>query len=516
MHAAFVVLLQILYTVSMLGLTIYGAHALWLTWQLRQPRRKVPAAPPPAIWPRVTVQLPIYNEEHVLERLVAACAMQDYPHELLQIQVLDDSTDQTRALAERCAEQWRSRGVCVEVVRRSQRSGYKAGALAYALPAATGEFIAIFDADFVPGRDFLRAAIPYFYLPGYERVAFVQGRWGHLNRSYSALTAGQALAIDGHFAVEQAGRQAGECLFGFNGSAGIWRRACLDDPAVGGWQADTLCEDLDLSYRAQLAGWRPCYLNHIEAPAELPPQLGAFKRQQSRWAKGSIQTLRKVGPRLWRSALPLRVRLVGLVHLGSYLIHPLLLLNLLISLPILLLHVNPARYFGLLSFTTFGPPLLYAVAEWRLHRRRWLHGFAWLPLLMLLGTGLSLNNSRAVWEGLREQGGHFLRTPKFHVENTGDAWRSSRYRLPIDGMVYGEAGLMLYALAAFGVAASADNWWSAVFIGLYVVGFGLMVGVGVWQAAQRGRPAFSTPGSERRPADTARQDSCQMVWPPVE
>ena len=484
MRMVLVFVLQLLYLVGVLGLAIYGSNALWLTWQLLRLRR-TPASSSsllPTRWPTVTVQLPIYNEHHVAERLIDACARLDYPAQALQIQVLDDSTDDTRTLVHRRVRYWQRKGLNVQVINRIERVGYKAGALAHAFPLAQGEFLAIFDADFVPPRDFLQRVIPHFMQPGQQRVGFVQTRWGHLNADYSPLTQSQALALDGHFVVEQAGRQLAGYPFGFNGSGGVWRRACIADPAVGGWQTDTLCEDLDLSYRAQLAGWQPCYRNEIVAHAEIPPQLFAFRRQQFRWAKGSIQTLRKLHGAVWQSPWPLAARCSGLVHLGSYLIHPLLLLLLLVALPLMRLGVDPAPHLTVLSLASFGPPLLYAVAQRRLHPQDWWRRWAYLPLLTLLGTGLSLNNTIAVVQGFSGRGGQFLRTPQFRGESTGDRWQRSTYRLPLDAIWFGEIGLMCYALWAVQTALATGKWWSAPFLLIYACGYGLLVAVGLWQA----------------------------------
>ncbi len=343
MLGSLIMLLQIINLMCVLGLALYGIHTFWLTWQYRRFQNKEHSkqVDVPHVWPRVTIQLPIYNERHVVERLIDACATMSYPLEKVQIQVLDDSDDSTTAIIEHKAAAWRRCGRNVVVVHRSNRNGFKGGALANALAQATGEFIAIFDADFEPSPNFLVDTLPHFLESGNERIGFVQVRWDHLNPNYSALTRCQAIALDGHFVVEQAGRSRAGYAFGFNGSAGIWRRACIEDPAVGGWQIDTLCEDLDLSYRAQLAAWRGLYLDQVAAPAEIPPQLLAFKRQQSRWAKGSVQTLRKLSTRVWQSNWSLEKRLAGLLHLGSYLLHPFLLLLLLASLPMILLGVNP-------------------------------------------------------------------------------------------------------------------------------------------------------------------------------
>lgn len=479
-----VLLLQGVYGLCAVGLASYSLHSAWLVIQSRRCTTLLTPAPPQE-WPHVTIQLPVYNERHVVERLIDACALQDYPRHLLQIQVLDDSDDDTTSLAKcRCAW-WQRQGYQVEIVQRCGRTGYKAGALAHALPFATGAFVAIFDADFLPPPDFLQRTIPHFLAPDADRVGFVQARWGHLNRDYSAITRSQALALDGHFAIEQDGRFAAGYLIGFNGSAGVWRRACIEDDCVGGWQQDTLCEDLDLSYRAQLAGWRPVYLNDLIAPAEIPPQVNAYKRQQFRWAKGSVQTLRKLAARVWESNRPLVQRFSALLHLGNYLIHPMLLTLLLIIPPILLLGASPLSPVPLIGMTSFGPPLLYAAGQVRLERRGWWKRWAWLPLLTLLGMGVCLNNSWAVWQGLRSDGGEFERTPKFRVERAGDGWRQSRYRLPIDRMVAGELFLMLYAIFAAVLIAQREGWPSVPFMLLYAASFGAVAVTGVWQGFRR-------------------------------
>jgi cellulose synthase/poly-beta-1,6-N-acetylglucosamine synthase-like glycosyltransferase len=479
-------ILQILYGLGALGLALYSGQALWLTWQFYRRVQIQPAAKLDWAdlkqWPRVTIQLPVYNEQYVIERLIDACAQIEYPAGRLQIQILDDSTDETTTIARQRALDWRQCGIDVQVLHRTVRSGYKAGALADALPSASGNFIAIFDADFVPPRDFLQRTIPAFLHPHHRDVGFVQTRWGHLNADYSPLTRAQTLALDGHFVVEQSARQAAGYPFGFNGSAGIWRRACIEDRLVGGWQADTLCEDLDLSYRAQLAGWQPLYLPDIETPAEVPPQLLAFKRQQFRWAKGSVQTLRKLGGAVWQSEWSLSARLSATLHLGNYLIHPLLLLLLLVMLPLLLLGIDPFWPLTYLSLVSLGPPLLYAAAQRCLYGRGWLRRWSYLPLLTLLGTGICLSNSVAAWQALTRKETPFLRTPKFQVKSTVDRWQRSAYVLALEPMMMGELMLCLYACTAVGVAIYQQNWWMIPFLMVYAAGFGFMVGAGLWQA----------------------------------
>ena len=515
-------LLTVLYTIGAVGMALYGAHAAWLAllhWKQHRRAGRTPdavAAPLPAAdWPYVTVQLPIYNERHVVSRLLEAAAALDYPRNRLEIQLLDDSTDDTGAIADATIEWLQHEGADVKVVRRNGRAGNKAGALAHALPAARGEFIAIFDADFLPSPEFLKQVVAPFLAPGRERLAFVQGRWAHLNRNYSLLTRCQALALDGHFGVEQSARAADGLPFGFNGSAGIWRRAAIEDPAVGGWQPDTLCEDLDLAYRAQLAGWQAAYLPDAAAPAEVPPQLLAFKRQQARWATGSVQTLVKLGGRVAHSGWTWRSRIAGLFHLGNYLIHPLLLVLLLASVPLTLLGAAPPTLLGALSLASLGPPLLYALAEQRLYPTNWFRNFAVLPILMLFGMGLSWSNSNAVWRGLREQGGDFPRTPKFRIESTTDRWQASGYRLPVTRQMIVEGALMLYATVGVVAGLRTGAWWAALFLGLFALGFGAMVGVEAAQALPRAVRSAAARGVPRARRHWPMRRAANRAWTPV-
>lgn len=487
-------LLQMLYTLCALYLVAYGAQSAWLTYLYL--RKRSPTSPAKQSFtrncgietfaatslPYVTIQLPIYNEHHVVERLIDACAKQNYPKDRLQIQVLDDSDDHTTTLAEARAEHWRKQGYHVSVLCRPDRIGYKAGALAYALPLAQGEFIAIFDADFLPPADFLAQTIPHFCDGVNQDVGFIQTRWEHLNRTYSPLTQCQALALDAHFAIEQPMRSQSGYLFGFNGSAGIWRRECIEDPDVGGWQYDTLCEDLDLSYRAQLCGWQGRFLEEVYTPAEIPPQLLAFKRQQARWAKGSIQTLRKLSRRVWKSEKNLWVRIAGLLHLSNYILHPALLLMLLLTLPFLLTGTRTSAILAPLSITSLFTPLLYILAQRKLHPENWLRHLIYLPMLAVLGMGLSLSNSVAVWQALSGKRGTFLRTPKFRVETGGDHWQGSVYRLPLDGLLVGEILLLLDALVTTWVAIMQRNGTTAFFMLLYALGFGLSISIQLGQA----------------------------------
>ena len=484
--------LTLLHAAAAILLAVYGANSLLLTvLYLRRRPGKQTEPPPPAQWPAVTVQLPVFNELHVTERLLAAVARLEYPRDRLQIQVLDDSTDETSAIAAACVERYRQQGIEIQHLHRAVRPGFKAGALAAALPEASGEFIAIFDADFVPQPDFLLRTVPA--LAANAEAGYLQTRWAHLNEDYSLLTRAQALALDGHFVVEQTVRQSRGWFFGFNGTAGLWRRACIDD--AGGWQADTLCEDLDLSYRAQLRGWQGMYLGDVAAPAEIPPQLAALKRQQARWATGSIQTFRKLARSVAASDRPLSHRIEGLIHLGAYFCHPLMLLLLLLTLPLLWFDGfanSPVRWMmAYLGIASIGPPLLYAVSQRALHgnetgHQGWLRRLTALPLLVLLGTGLALNNTAAVFRGMRRRPADFRRTPKFQLEQRNGQWRDKPYALPLTGMVLGELALMLYALTTVAVALLRGHDYAVPFLLLYVLGFGMMVVVGLAQGREVG------------------------------
>lgn len=494
--------LALLHALTALLLAVYGANTLILTLlYLRQRRRVLPPPPTPAHWPDVTIQAPIFNELHVADRLIEALAALDYPRARLHIQLLDDSTDETAALVQASAERSRSQGLDVAVLHRSVRPGFKAGALAAAMPQVQSDLIAIFDADFVPAPDFLRRTVPH--LLANPQIGFLQTRWAHLNARYSPLTQAQALALDGHFVVEQTVRQRMGWFFGFNGTAGVWRRQCIED--AGGWQADTLCEDLDLSYRAQLRGWQGLYLPDVSAPAEIPPQLAAFKRQQSRWATGSIQVFRKLAGPVARSERPWSHKIEGLIHLGAYFCHPLMVLLLLLTLPMLLLDTTAAAPLrGLLTYlsvVSVGPPLLYAVSQWELYRGQgWLRRLAALPLLVLIGTGLAASNTAAVLRGLSNQPVDFQRTPKFRVQDRRDAWEQTRYTLPLNGMLLAELALMLYALATLYVAWTGGHYYVAPFMLQYAAGFATMIVVSLRQNWQRQaaprrklRPAAQTP-----------------------
>jgi len=475
-----------IYLVAVIWLTIYGSNGLWLTFRYWRTRHFRPTAPPLSDPPTVTIQLPIFNELHVVERLLDAVVRLDYPRDRLQIQVLDDSTDETVTLLQTLVNRYRQQGVDIDLIHRDRREGYKAGALAQGLAAAKGEFIAVFDADFVPPRDWLKRTVAH--LAAHPDAGFIQTRWGHINDTYSPLTMAQAIILDGHFAIEHTARHRSGYFMNFNGTAGLWRRACIEE--AGGWQGDTLTEDLDLSYRAQLAGWRALYLPDVVAPAEIPPQMAAFKRQQFRWAKGSVQCLRRLALPIWRSRAPLHVRLQGLIHLSGYLAHPLMLVVLVLSLP-LIWWGWPARLpLAPLSLASLGPPLVFTASQYVLYRRGpqrmpWWRRALYVPLVLLLGAGLASNNTRAVMEALLDRSSEFRRTPKFRVEQRQDHWADKRYALSLSADVALEIFWALYAVATMAAAWARGLTWGLPFLSLYACGFILVSAVSLWQNRQR-------------------------------
>ena len=426
--------------------------------------------------PLVTVQLPIYNELYVSERIInAACAL-DYPAHKLQIQVLDDSTDETTTLISQIVDDARSLGTNIVHVHRTNRSGYKAGALAEGMETATGEFIAIFDADFVPPPDFLMRTVGEFSEPD---VAFVQARWGHLNRDYSWLTKVQALAIDGHFLVEQSGRGDRGYWFNFNGTAGIWRAEAIND--AGGWTAETLTEDLDLSYRAHLRGWTARYVEDLVVPAELPVQLLGFRRQQHRWARGSMECARKLLPSVWRTDASIGTKFQATVHLLAYGIHLLLLLLLLLYPLVVQVGANNAGFstlYGagyLLALTSLAPGIFFIVGQ-RQAGRSWAKAIPRIALVTVFGSGLMLNTARAALEIFTKPNPEFERTAKFGLDEAPDdaSWTKRRYQLEIDRIVLGELALAAWGIFAITYAWTNQNWGIFIYATVFTAGLLIM------------------------------------------
>lgn len=483
-------LLVIFYFLCATVLAIYGVNCHVMVALFQRARKRpsgadAPLSPFSAALPVVTTQLPIFNEYNVVERLLDAVAAFEYPAGKHHIQVLDDSTDETRELIAAKVALLQQQGVDIEHRTRSVRTGFKAGALKEALPHAKGEFVAIFDADFVPPTDFLRKSIPPFLAD--PQLGLAQARWEHLNREHSLLTRLQAVGIDGHFMVEQTARDAGGLFMNFNGTAGVFRKQAILD--AGNWQADTLTEDLDLSYRMQLAGWGRCFLPELAAPAELPGDMLAFKNQQFRWAKGSIQTAKKLLPRILRSRCGWFKKLQAVLHMTHYLTHFLMLLLAALALPILLLSDfsgPPTLFFALaalLLFSCSGPSRMYFVAEKALGRSP-LQTLALLPWMFCLGCGLAVNNSRAVIEGLTGRRSDFIRTPKqgfmHHV----------RYAQQTTISPYLELLAGLWCVAGLYEYMAGGRLLVSPFLLLYSMGF-LSVGFFSLRQAERWRMARS-------------------------
>jgi cellulose synthase/poly-beta-1,6-N-acetylglucosamine synthase-like glycosyltransferase len=470
---------------SLSVLTAYGLHR-WILVALYLRHRRDVGAPRGRfdVLPRLTVQLPLYNEVYVAERLIEAVGALDYPRDRLEIQVLDDSTDETTAVVERAVGRLRAAGLDAVHLRREDRTGFKAGALARGLAVARGDLVAIFDADFVPRPDFARNLVHHFTNP---KVGMVQARWGHLNAEHSALTRVQSVLLDGHFVIEHTARHRSGRFFNFNGTAGIWRRECILD--AGGWQHDTLTEDLDLSYRAQLRGWKFVFLPDEVAPAELPVEMGAFKSQQHRWAKGSIQTARKLLPRILRSRLPLGVKLEAAVHLTANVGYVMMVLLALSVVPSVWLRGSHAPWIiaavdlPLFTLSTLSVLAFYVVARLEASKRR-EPILRWVPFLMAVGIGLSINNARAVIEALAGRASAFRRTPKYNLA-TGDRLAARRYRGTINGDTWIELALAVYFAAGTAAAAAAGLWAAVPFLLLFEAGYAYTSVSTIVQALQR-------------------------------
>ncbi|HUH96946.1 MAG TPA: cellulose synthase family protein [Anaerolineales bacterium] len=482
-----------LYVLCMLVMSLYGLNAmitaiLFVLARRRPDREQTP--PEPKEWPKVTVQLPVFNERYMLERLLGAVTRLDYPADRLQIQVLDDSTDDTALLSARLVEEYRAGGVNIECVFRIERGGYKAGALAKGLETASGELLAIFDADFIPAPDWLKRTVPQFQDP---ELGCLQTRWGHTNREYNLLTRAQALAMDAHFIVEQTARSRNHLFMNFNGSAGIWRRSCIED--TGGWQTNTLTEDFDLSFRAQLQGWKIRFLPEVIVPAELPASVEAFKKQQFRWAKGSIQVTRKIVGHLFRRPdIPPYKRISGLLQLTAYIVHPLMIIMLFLTLPVGLLAPRFFSIFPISILATFGPPMLYAMAGAK--ETPSLAGrLKILPVITIIGFGISLNSAIAILEALIGKGGTFVRTPKLNLTNKPNSTRQidRAYLQPISPIVWGEIGLGLYSLLTIALLEPGLGWAIIPWMGVYWLGYFYIASLNLYQhwQAQTSRSSFA-------------------------
>ncbi len=444
----------IFYFLSLSVLFAFGMHGMFLLYYYRKYKNtKVVQPPMPDEFPMVTIQVPLFNELYVAERIVHTICKISYPKDKLEIQVLDDSTDETQEILKPVVQHYQSEGFNIKYIHRTNRQGFKAGALKEGLEVAEGEFVAIFDADFLPNTDFLMKTIPHFANPN---IGMVQTRWEHLNEEFSILTKAQALALDGHFAIEQQVRYKSGFFINFNGTAGIWRKECIID--AGNWQPDTLTEDLDLSYRAQLKGWKFVYLNDVTSPAELPADINALKTQQFRWTKGAVETAKKLLPKVLKSHFSLKHKFESIVHLTSNIVFPFIVIVAILNVPIVLLKNITEAYdfyyslmsiFVLASVSTF---LFYTFAQKTIHLD-WTKRILLFPLFLAGSMGFAVNNTKAVLEALIGKKTGFVRTPKAGIigKTATDALKKSKSR-KINPTVYFELLLAVYFI--FGLAIS--------------------------------------------------------------
>jgi len=485
---AFDLSILIPYFTILIILSIYGMHRYYLVYLYMKSRGK---APKPGQQfrelPRVTIQLPIFNERYVVERLLEAVTRIDYPRELLDIQVLDDSIDETRIVSSRLVSEYASAGHPISYHHRDNREGYKAGALAEGMESARGEFIAIFDADFVPPPTILREMVHYFTDP---QVAVVQGRWTWINRHYSNLAEVEAILLDGHFVIEHGARNFSGRFFNFNGTAGMWRRTAIDD--AGGWQHDTLTEDTDLSYRAQLKGWKFVYDPNIVCPSELPVEMNSFKTQQARWAKGLIQVAKKLLPVIWRSDQPLKIKIEATFHLTANIAYPLMIVFSVILLPAMIVRFYQGwfqmLYLDLPLFlaSTCSISSFYMVAQRELYPRQWLSRIKYMPFIMATGIGLAVTNAKAVIEALLGHQSEFVRTAKYHLEASEGGWERKKYVRRRAGWIpIVELSLAAYFAFTIVYSFSMENYLTTPFLLLFFMGYSYMGTMSLFQTPLR-------------------------------
>jgi cellulose synthase/poly-beta-1,6-N-acetylglucosamine synthase-like glycosyltransferase len=465
------------YFVVMVILASYGIHRYILVYEYYKYKKNKRTEPLARFsddeLPHVTVQLPIYNEQFVIDRLVESVCKLQYPPDKLEIQVLDDSTDETVEAASAVVERYRALGHNISYLHRTNRHGFKAGALDEGLKKASGELVAIFDADFVAPEDWLRQVVHHFTDP---KIGMVQTRWTHLNRHYSFLTEVEAILLDGHFVLEHGGRSRCGVFFNFNGTAGMWRRAAIDE--AGGWEHDTLTEDTDLSYRAQMKGWKFAYLQDVECPAELPVEMTAFKTQQARWAKGLIQVSLKILPRVLKSPdVPRKVKFEAWYHLTANISYPLMIVLSTLLMPAMIIRSYQGWFqmffidFPLFMASTFSISSFYLVSQKELFPQKWYRTFLYLPFLMALGIGLTITNTRAVMEALIGKQTAFARTPKYRVITKADKPLASKYRKRLGIVPFLELLIGCYFAWTVWYAVSTENYFTVPFLILFVVGY---------------------------------------------
>ncbi len=457
------------------ALAVYGSHRYQMVVLYLRHKRRPPVPParfPDGALPRVTVQLPVYNEIYVVERLIDAVGAIDYPRERLEVQVLDDSTDETTEICRRKVEEWRRRGLDIKLLHRSERRGFKAGALQDGLRVAEGELIAIFDADFTPEPDVLRKTVHYFTDP---QVGLVQTRWGHLNSDYSLLTEVQGIQLDGHLMIEQTARNRSGRFFNFNGTGGVWRRAAIED--AGGWRDDTLTEDLDISFRAQLKGWRFVFLPDVVSPAELPADMNAYKTQQHRWTKGAVQCARKLLGPVWRADLPLKVKVEATFQLTMNSAYVLMVLLCILMLPAIAIRFER----GWMAWALIDVPFFcaattsvfsfYMLSQKEIYPREWVKRLRYVPFVVSLGIGMCLSNAKAVLEGLIGHRSEFVRTPKHGIAGRSGSWMGKKYTTMRSALPFLELAFGIYFLVVTYVAIADGRWLVLPFLALFLFGF---------------------------------------------
>ena len=462
------------YFAVMFLLALYGVHRYTLVYLYYKHRKEYRPDPPRHFdeLPQVTIQLPIFNEQFVIDRLIEAVCAIEYPREKLEIQVLDDSTDETQEVAAGIVERYAALGHPIVYIHRSNRHGYKAGALDAGLKVTKSEYVAIFDADFVPPADWLMKVIHHFAEP---EIGMVQTRWAYLNRDYSMLTQIEAILLDGHFVLEHGARARSGEFFNFNGTAGMWRIKAIADG--GGWQHDTLTEDTDLSYRSQLAGWKFKYLPEVECPSELPIEMTAFKTQQARWAKGLIQTSIKMLPKIFRADVPRRIKVEAVYHLTANLSYPLMVIMSAALIPAMICRFYQGWFQMLLidvplfTASSFSIAVFYLMSQRELYPRTWMKTFLYLPFLMALGIGLTVTNTKAVMEALFGIKSAFVRTPKYRVAKKGEKSQAAKYRKRLVLAPWIEIFLGFYFMAAILYTFSNHNYFTAPFLILFVIGY---------------------------------------------
>ncbi len=471
-----------IYFFILITVFIYASHRYYILYLYYKHQKNKPALKGKLErLPRVTIQLPVYNEMYVARRLIAASCNIDYPKELLDIQVLDDSTDETTVVAQKCVEEFKEKGFDIHYIHRTNRKGFKSGALANGLKTANGEFIAVFDADFVPQRDILQKTIHFFVD---KSVGMVQTRWTYLNRDYSFLTKIQSIMLDGHFVIEHTARNWSGRFFNFNGTAGIWRKVAIE--TAGGWQHDTLTEDLDLSYRSQLKGWKFIFLKDELSPSEIPVEINGFKSQQHRWAKGSIQTAKKLLLRILRSKLPLKVKIEAFIHLTNNTSYLLMLLLSILIYPSMVARINIGWFQMLVTdvpfllVATVGISFFYTCSQKEAYKN-WKSRLIYLPMLMSLGIGLSVSNSKAVLEAVFNRKTEFKRTPKYKIEKKKDRWLGKKYRGEINILVIIELLLGIYFTFNIYFAYINKIYVSIPFLMIFQVGYFYVAFLSIFQ-----------------------------------